>query len=712
MDPAPTTVVHVVGEADTGLENPRALDEPARRQRLAAWTAELAEAAATSSAATRRLLRQGRPGEAGGLQQHHVTPLAGLLDAVETTDPVALVLVAGPEGSAGVPNGTVARALADALAAHPDGLGTAVAGVEVVVAAGFDDDAAAGAVCAALEDGAGPVVMSWGSGSTTIALSALAGVVESARPWTLRSSYGRHAEVVLRPAGRADALAPWLFRLGYLGRLVELADAGRLDPPPDPHMVQRAREGAERLTRVARGSTDVADLAEWVRTDLRRRDATSAIAVRAWLAAGYARQRSTDPARPVDLLAALRRTSRPNGSGASTLGDLLRWAEPDRAPSPAVRRSLDSHSGRWLLVRLAEVNAEVSRSAHELRRLPARTVDRLHTRLPAEHRAGLPGPATGVVHVLWPAAVRGAGPSPAVSLLEAGLGYRVYAAAGADGPAGVELRATIVASTPESHAFADEQVAELTGASGYRRVVAAVVSGGDPAAAQAAVSAHLAAARRDPEVMVVLPVGPKPMVAAVFTAAVAHGRDRAVPVFVECTDRDRTAVAHHRVAAYLTVDAVVVDLAAEAVARVELDTAARLLDLGSPGAQACADRAAALGRALTAAVADRRTAALLDLFRAAWHVADDDTARLRLIHLAGTVAPQGTVLHRVRNLLSIAHGKHSPTSALRASGVPGTVEHALDDAVAGAGGSYDTLTAAWHALRAGLDHLAADGGGR
>lgn len=715
------TLVHVVGESDTGLARPGALTEPDRRARLAGWRAAVT-AVLTDAGALATLLRDGWSGDLSG---GRTTPLAGLLPALGAKA-VDLLLVAGPPDSAGVPSRPVADGLAAAFAAWPGALGPAAA-VTAVTAAGFDDDAVADRVRAVLAGAGDPVVMSWGSGSTGIALGALAGVVESGRPWLLRDSFAPTQDLVLRPAGRADPLVAWLLRLGYPGRVLGLDAAGALDPPLEPDVRAYAQASHARLVAVAaRGSNDADDLAELVRTELRRRDGTSALAVRAWLEARYARLRAADRPTPVDLLAAARDLG--GLRSTPTLGEAIeRLGRGTVRDTSAVERSLRSASGTWLTDVAKRINDAVRSPAHRWRALPADTVQDIEKRLPALAGVGARfGPSTGIVQVVWPVGAPGrAREVPyATRVLETELDPRVLLQAGRGTRAEVDVRCTLLASSTESAEYAGAQrrmLADGAAGSGYRRLTAELVDVGERprgaavARAQEAVAAHLATARRQPDVLVVVPVGPKPVVVAAFAAAVAHGRHHAIPVLVECTDRDRTAVGYHRIGGYLGADGVLAEVARDAVARLELDTAVRLLDLGSPGLRELAGRVATLAddvratvdRAMRARprrtapapdVPDRDLAALMALFRAAVPHHRDEVDRRRLAHLAGTHAHRtgaGT-LNNLRNRLAAVHGNEpapdaDTLSALIDHELGGRPEPRLADAY---GSLLDALAAA------------------
>jgi hypothetical protein len=654
-------LVHVVGESDTGLRMPRALTDEARRARLSSWHAEIV---AADAAALPTLLRRGWAGDLTGDQ---TTPLPRLLGALGVSV-VDLVLVAGPPESDGVPSGPVADGLKAAFTAQPVVLGPRVATVRIVTATGFDDDGVAGSVRDALDGSGVPVVMSWGSGSTGIALGTLAGVVEAGRPWSLRDSFDPARTMSLLPEATTSALAPWLLRLGYPGRVVELSRSGRFDPPADPEVVEFAERSAALLADLTRGRRGHEVLAEFVRCELRRRDHGAALAVRSWLEARYRAYVSQDRKRgkpAVDLLRLVRRRY-----GEIPLGEAIGRLKSLRNDRDVVA-ALGTPSGRWLLAEAKPVNERVKDRAHRGGLLPPATVTRIE-RLVREGTTRF-GPSTGVVRFVWPVGTPSRHAPPyAQTLLATPLDARILTHTGRAGASEVELHATLLTSSPESAAFAAAQREQLDAApeSGFSRIRTDVVAVGDqprgPAVATAAASvrAALDAHSPQPDVVVVAPVGPKPVVAAAFAAAVEYGREHAIPVLVECTDLDRTSVGYHRVGAYLGADDTLADLALNAARQLDLDTAARLLDLGSPALRAAGVPVRALARDIADAVRRGERAALLTLFRTAVPEQPDRVGLLRLTHVAGTHAPRSR-LRTVRDRLPTAHGDEATPDAAK-----------------------------------------------
>lgn len=656
-------LVHVVGEADTGLQFARTTPEPERRARLDEWRRVIGDA--RGDELTTILHR----GWLGDLPEDRTTPLPPLLGAIGATE-VELVLVAGPPESDGVPSGPVADGLRAAFTAAPDILGPKVATMTVVTATGFDDDGIAGSVRAALDGSAAPVVMSWGTGSTGIGLGALAGVVESGRPWSLRDSFRPAVEMSLLPDVDANPLASWLLRLGYPRRLVDLSDAGLLDPPADPSVVELARRAADRLDRVVKGSRTHTDLAEWVRCELRRRDHSAALAVRSWLEAryeAYVREEQRQGLPAVDLLARARRRY----PHAPTLGGAISKIESrGMRDDPVVSRSLRTRSGRWLLRRAKPVDEQVKDPAHRWTLLPVDTLRMVQDMT----REGTGGPtrfgaSTGIVRVVWGVGTPSAHTPPyAQTLLSTPLDARVLAHTGRTDRREVELQCLLLASSAASAEFALTQQsmldqADANGAGRYRTQVVAVGErprGGAVAQAEAVVRQALDGDGPQPDVIVVVPVGEKPVVAAAFAAAVAHGREHAIPVLIECTDLKRTEVGYHRVGAHLAADDVLGELAADTVRQLDLDTATRLLGLCSPPLQVLAGAVRSLAGAITSAVEDQDHPALLTLFRVAAAEQPNPIALLRLAHLAGTLGrgsgPSDSGLGALRNQLPTAHG--------------------------------------------------------
>lgn len=675
--PEQVIVVHVVGESDTGLS--RLFDRPvdARQRRLSRWRQVLAESA---DDAMIDILRHGWDGDLGAGQH---TPLAGLIAVLD--QPIAtLLLVAGPSAARGVPSAPIADGLRGALTRIPTAFGPAVTDTALVTAAGFDDDAVADKVCAAVEEHAGDVVLTWGSGSTGIALAALAGIVQSGRGWVLRQSRAPFRAVDLLPAEPVDARARWLLRLGYPSQVLALAGTDRAEP----QLLDYARQSQERTEKVLAGDRSADALAEVVRAELRRRDGTSGIAVRAWLEARYRKLLHQDRGRSrnlTDLLGWARREADRTGR-VPMLGHLIDIVERNRHVAE-IAASASTPSGTWLTGFAKRINASASASAHRWIPLPDDIVRDIDTRLPQRRPddrhyqlARALGPSAGIVQVVWGVGKESTDrPSYAETLMASALPAAVLHQTGRSTQAEVTLSATLLTSSPESAAFATKQVEFLaaTGGGPYRSVRTQVVAIGndpagkvDPAAAQAELRHVLAGQNPQPDVVVVTPTGTKESAAATFAAALEYGQAKAIPVLVECTDLDRVAVSYHRVGGYLGMNHIVSELAVDAAMRLELDTAARLLALGTVThpelSTQCFRLADAIRAALAGPGADPRPV-LAVLQHATGHELDQ-WALLRLAYLAGTCAPSRSTLSRLRNQLPVAHGTHALADLLEKAG--------------------------------------------
>ncbi|MBL8924637.1 MAG: hypothetical protein JNM77_00150 [Pseudonocardia sp.] len=650
------TVVHVVGESDTGNTDLSQARVPGRRDRLRAWVAAV-------DAGDTELLRTGcLPGFPP--PRFAATPLATVLSGVDA-DTVRLVLLATSTRTASVPTEPIAESLRRGLTACPTIFGSRVVAVKPLLASGFAEAAVAGLVRNALWSEAGPpgdAVLTWGSGSTSLHLAVAAGIVEAGVALRLRSSTAAGRDVTLAPRPGTAPLVPWLLRLGYPDQVGVLARRGVLDPPPGADVLAQAAEAARRLDRVGRGRGDATDLAEWVRGDVRRLDATAGMALRAWVEAEYRRRRADDGV--LDLLD----RARAHDSKVRTLGEVLGVLA--RAPAdPAGRAAWEAPSGRWLRSpRVSRINRAARHSAHEAAPLSPRVLADLRAELPAP-----PGPLalpTGEVAVIWTAGTSGHAPY-GDTLLSRPLGAALLRHCGRPPEGRLELSCLVLGTDEATGSLpvAREQVEALTAPGPHHAAVrarAVAVASRSETVAQEAVTAALAEVAPGVDAVVVVPIGPKELVLGALLAALQHGQARAVPVLLAGTDRAATEAEYHRVVPYLTADPQLARLAERALRRLELGTAARLCGIGSPRLQ----EVGTIVEQLDGWLWHRGAAGLrgrLALCAARLRPSPDPVTepdRVRLVHVAAEIAqlcPRWPAVLRwlveVRNDLVVSHGR-------------------------------------------------------
>ncbi|MEU4376708.1 hypothetical protein [Pseudonocardia alni] len=655
------TVVHVVGEADAGITDSHGRELWQRVATVAAWRSALAAAIAAGDTDRSRVL-------AGRTTRDGVevpTPLAAALR--DLPGPVELLLSTTPDGTGPQSTERTGRELAAALAAVPDLFGPVVSRVDVV-SAGFGDLAAADVVADALAGRpSAPVAVPMGSGATGLFLSVLSGVVASGRPWRIRALDDPGRAVELFPESREDPLAAWLLRLGYPAAVAELDGTGRV-----PHeTVEYARQLAASFDRVARGRPHHFDLAEWVRADLRRGDGTAGLAVRAWIEKTYEHRRSRDPGAS-DLLAEARRAEGRYAGLGTLLTHVRHHAHEDPAPSAAWLRRPE----------LSEIVRHSRESAHTRTPLPpetARTIEALLADLSAPTYLRPPahlGVPTGTIASVWPISPLTNRHDPfAATVVASTPGTAVRIALGLDdGPVRVHC---VPVGTEQLDDAADETEKILTDPlrwSGRLPGTTAAVrlTGLHDRNGVESVYAALSALDPPPDAIVVHPVGAKELFATCLAAASRLADRLAVPLLVQSVNRDDHEPTYHQIVPQLRSDALLLDLAARALERLECDTAARLLGLTGPRwRDAFAPRAAAIAELLRSeGDVDRLRAVDLCLVRLEADEADDVTL-IRLLHTAAELLPRtgrraSRALQGLRDRLSINHGRQGIQAALRA----------------------------------------------
>lgn len=713
------TIVHVVGESDMGLDTSkykRESAQQARRRAVDSWREQVLSTIDDPAELHARLRSSRSLDDAGRLvvdAGKPLPPLVNLLDQISRDDEVDLVLV-GTDNAQGVPSLVIAETLRILLDRHSRLLGPAT---RVTVAkAGFElDDIAAVVEEKVRKDGpadAPLVEILWGSGATEIALAVVSGVITSGRRWQVRRSRDPFDVIDFLPDLGYPAVVSWLLRYGHPGRV---RGALRKAGVNDADLQEIADAATATLGRVADGkTTGPDDLACWVHTDVRRRNRTSSLAVRAWITAEYRRRLAAEGGGP-DLISVLDRTSAGKARGLGSIIAAL-WESPDDLTDPqraVLAAAQTSASSRWLKRQLA-ITSAAGRSAHRFKPFGPNPIARLATALGGAGEVGETddcGPfhlPTGVVAYLWSDGRTDPGGKPTLDTVLEHPPPRelLELVATRDRPdqpnaARFTLVDLLILATEESETYALEQRRQAPSVDAvgdfhyrFRAVDTAVVEFDDPRrpAADARVPAELRAreaaehwlSTRSVDAVVVVPTGPKQQVTGLLTAALAYGHRRAVPVFLQAvtTSPHRVGTRFHRVLPYLVTNVPVLELALASMRALAFDTAAALINLCHPPSRVATteelDALADTTTSLTGAFFTTQPTGArerLELCAKVVHGANV-VDQIRIAHVAAEMWKEagqrphtrfGPALVRVRDAVTVNHGEGSFRAAMDAA---------------------------------------------
>ncbi|WFE27986.1 hypothetical protein O7623_01905 [Solwaraspora sp. WMMD791] len=207
-------------------------------------------------------------------------------------------------------------------------------------------------------------VVTWGSGSTTLAMGVLTALSQAGIPWRMIVTSGRAPYEIVDPLGRLDRdpVAGVLVRWRMFQALADLA---RTDPP----MVELTDDGHDLVRRAAerhdRGfaAHDTASLRAVLADAVVRRDGTASLAVRRYVVSRY------------EELLELDRTDHPwaedllhkYDNGWRTLGAKLGLIAHSHHDDPVICASVDLPSYRWLYGAEVASLQNVGRGSHNLR---------------------------------------------------------------------------------------------------------------------------------------------------------------------------------------------------------------------------------------------------------------------------------------------------------------------------------------------------------
>lgn len=745
-------LLHPVGGADIGADiasipgAPAAMDEVTRRIKV------VAEAADARGELARRLVNLDWEKPATG----EVSPLAAIVPALRARPEVRLVLVCT---AATHPLGDL---LADALRRVPDLFGRAFASVDVVLTdsgdrhAGLSERNVVAALKPVLSGGpagqAAEAIIPWGSGSTQLVLGIAEAATAAGVPWRwvrVDPSLDAASWPEFNPVSDSgvDPLVPLLRRWRYhdsLATLVEKRSCGLSDE-------QRAVLLAEADRWRQAHQHPTADGLRLLLADaLARGDASSGFAVRRYVLARYHELRDRDADRPLDLVRwATARWRRRHGEseGGPRLGELIQMVrEAGHGSGPAdVRRSARSESGQWLLSDIAEKLNEIGIDAsHRLR--PPRPAA---LRVIRAHPDDVSVPATSA----WYIRIAGNGdpalrPDPLIPIVENGADEPVAGYLGL--PRGeVGLRFLILGTRTGSAANA-EHGAEQINAGRDSTADWATIPGPKDGEWAADRAERLLRQRFEPiqdemGAIVVIPTGPKGLLLPLIAAARRLASDHGIPLFLRQLNASDTM---HQLPLRFGADRDLLELADRALSTIELDVAARLLDICAD-TRDLADRTRGLAIALRCGMdgnwpapldcLDRaaRTAGLIAerlLVWAEFAEGHDDPAHATRALFGGCAAVECSVrasgepapwtrrgamgaLFQIRNRLPASHGASGlgdsgSANPLTGTAVAGLLRRAAQEATARSrrrGGAEPDLLGLLTALRAEVaDRLTAE----
>lgn len=594
-------LLHGVGDADLGVSSDRNNTERVdqRERRLSAlW--EITDPVQLGD----RLVRL-RWGDAVSGDR---SPLAAITDALSPGDPVRLVLVA--TGS----TQPIADALATALSRAPEAFGRALAAEVVPVggtaaSGGLTEDAVATALASSLvsADENDQVLITWGSGSTQLALGAVEAAVRARLRWlfaTVGSPRTAQRYVLLDPGQGlgVNPLVPLLRRWRYHDRLADLVEKGQITVSP----ALRLEVLADRERWQQAHLRPTAENLRGLMTDaLMRGDATSYFAVRAYVFAQYQQLRERHNPSALDLVAWVQQRY-----GKSQLGEIREAVR--RATDQDVMKSRGSASGKWLTSKtVGTLNEAGIRAGHELAPPSARLRRELREHLAAvpTDRSPVPDPAALLPAMgAWYVAIVGREASraeirrhPLQAVAETSADPEVARYLGMQDPADVDRRYLVLGTAEGTEHDAAELVLRVNALSAGPGPAAVADTVPDPTAtppfdtedAYTLLRHHFRRVRTDVGALVLVPTGPKQLVLPLLMAGLRLAAQEGIPMFL----RQLIGGAMHQLPLRFGADSLLLELALHALDIVELDVAVRLLGSCSAGRE-LATRADQLRRAL------------------------------------------------------------------------------------------------------------------
>ncbi len=569
-------LLHGVGDADLGVSSDRGNTERvAQREQRCLALCETTEPVLLRDRLARLRWDAPTTGE--------LSPLVAATRALPPGDPVRLVLVAT----------TSTRPIADALVAAlnrvPDAFGPRVAVTVAQVegpedSGGLAEDDVAAALTPYLQeaDENDLVLITWGSGSTQLALDLVEAAIRARLRWlfaNVRSPLPAQPYVLLDPGQGLDVdpLVPLLRRWRYHDLLATLVASGEVRVSEE---LRQAVLADGKRWREAHLNPTAENLRQLMTDALMRGDATSCVAVRAYVLAQYQQLREREDPPSPDLVAwAARKNSK------LQLGEILKLIREEGADRE-VNRSKNATSGQWLTSKTVRIlNTAGIRAGHQLAPPAAalrRSLREHLTTVPAapapvpEQAALLPAMAAWYVSVVGPKQRD----HPMQTVAAEGVDEEVAGYLGFTCAQDVDRRYLVLGTHQGSAADAAELARRVNASSAGEVAVADFVP--DPSAtppfdtdaAYALLRAHFQRVRTDVGALVLVPTGPKPLVLPLLMAGLRLAAEEGIPLFLRQMAGPR---AMHLLPVRFGADHLLLGLARHALEILELDVAVRLL---------------------------------------------------------------------------------------------------------------------------------------
>jgi hypothetical protein len=526
-----TLLVHVVGESDLLLSSQSGPEEE-RAARIADRLARLRAVGGWDDVPV--------DGQGG--------PLFTALGAIEAEGEVDVVLV-GTEQDPPHKLDTlpIACGLGDALGA---GLADRVGRVDVVSIPGLTEGPVTRALGEYLRgrptpgDGAGALV-TWGSGSTSVALGCLTALSQAGIAWRLVETSGTGRVVDPLDDLGADPVAGVLVRWRMFGVLDELA--GQESPPVrlSPDQLDLVGACARRSENALR-THDAAALRAVVADAVVRRDGTAGLAVRRYVESRYEellRDDRVEAPEAKDLLEWI--AGQRAQEGHFTLGARI-GALTKRRADPVLATELASPSGGWLLGKDVRDLIKIGNASHEFRPPAVAVATQVgHHLRPHDvdgsgwESVGLPVPpvvpATTAL-VVWPLGLPGAPGRPSIGDQLLGHGVPAPVRDYLSGEAGAEpvpLRALIFGTIGDGGTLGDARAeVERLREGGLQRARAQDVDleGLSTERLGRQIEAQL---KPDVGALLLVPPGYKPLALALLRAMRRLGARHGLPLYVQ-----------------------------------------------------------------------------------------------------------------------------------------------------------------------------------
>ncbi|MFF0097749.1 hypothetical protein ACFYO8_00315 [Micromonospora sp. NPDC005257] len=602
-------LVHIAGEADLLLGS-GAGSEETRAALVSARCAELMAALAGPAGATAALdlLSAGIP-QNGVAQTQRPSPLLGTLAVLDNTPDLTVVVLGTdqrqPHCLDTLPIAEAIAAIINKRAAEDDAYPFRTAAALAVP--DLQEESVVTALTAHLGESTSyeQALMTWGSGSTTMAMGALTALSQAGVPWQLVLTNNPAGASVVDPLDQLD-VDPVVGVFVRWRMYDSLADLARQEPPTVQltdaqhdlidRAAQRRRAGLE--------ARDCASLRAVLADAVVRRDGTASLAVRRYVTSRYEELLALDKADHPWAEDLLRKYEKPNGG--PPLGAKLRKITHNHHDDPMVCASIDLQSYRWLFGPVVTSLQNIGKGSHNLRppagcdsKILGEYLSRYKTDETGWADVGLPEPPVtpaDTVLAVWPAGIQRrsgsiegerrsivAGETVGQQLSQHDLPEAVSRHVGLDK---MQIRALIL-GVDDGHGSRDLAEADAHRirtstheATGEPRGEAWIewtdLAGAESTTIERAIDARLT---RETAALLLIPTGSKSVVLALLGAMRRLGARRGVPLFVRQNAKSGSPGAYevHQWPALTGGDLPLLIAARRALQSLELDVAWRLL---------------------------------------------------------------------------------------------------------------------------------------